>query len=53
MKCKHNNDGWCYAPDDLEINDDRGLCRKPLDCPKYKKQLIPIQEDQPTTTSND
>jgi hypothetical protein len=39
MKCKYNDCGWCYAPENVETNATQGGCFEPEYCP-YTKQMI-------------
>jgi hypothetical protein len=44
MKCKYNDCGWCYAPENVETNATRGGCFEPEYCP-YTKQMTEEPSD--------
>lgn len=33
--CKYNDCGWCYAPEEVDKNDESGMCLKPKECSQY------------------
>lgn len=44
MKCKYNDCGWCYAPENVKTNATQGGCFEPEYCP-YTKQMTEEPSD--------
>ena len=49
--CKYNDCGWCYAPKEVESNDDNGFCNNYPTCP-YPLDTKPLSPPPPPKTFN-
>lgn len=43
MRCRYNDAGWCYAPENISTNDLSGQCQAPKECPSFNCYNQPVE----------